>query len=140
MEDLFNVGQRRIVTIALRRFEQHLRQADAWLQGGGQETGILYSRRLRLEPDLRAEARQVIASALEQLAELARQFDLTPVEEDLAAEIVGHMRIDWTDLKDVCSDGLKGCGAVDPRLAQELDPRLNRLATLAMTLMSRVRD
>ena len=134
MADLLNESQRRTLTSTLMLHEKDLRQADAWLQGIGVETGIMYHRTLRLSAEERTAARQVIAQALEQIAELARKFDLRPTEDNLAAAIRAQMQLDWCDLSDTDADSLKRCGAVDPRLGPALDPGIAELSRLAMTL------
>jgi len=134
MTDLLNEPQRTALTSMLLLFEKHLRQADAWLQGNGVETGIMYYRTLRLSSAERTAARQLIAQGLEQVAELARRFDLQPTEDNLVAAIRAEMQLDWSDLSDTYADSLKRCGAVDPRLGPALDPGIAELSRLAMTL------
>ncbi len=134
MADLLNESQRRTLTSTLMLHEKDLRQADAWLQGIVVESGILYHRTLRLSAEQRAAARQVIAQALEQIAELARRFDLRPKEDNLVAAMRAQMQLDWCDLSDTYADSLKRCGAVDPLLEPSLDPGIAELSKLAMAL------
>ena len=117
----------------MRLLEKHLRQIDAWLQGD-EETGILYRQRLRLSPEQRAIARQQVAVALAEIAELSVQLDLPGEDENLAATIGAMMRLDWCDLGGMYSDQLKRAGAVDPRLGAVLDPHLDRLARAVLSL------
>jgi len=139
MNGLLNESQRNSLTIVLRMLEEKLRQADAWLQGVD-ETGILYRRRLRLPPERGVLARQHIAVALEQIAELARQFDLEPVDNSPEATIMAEMSESWANLWDARSDKLKRYGEVDPLLSQALDPSMDRLIELTLELMSTVRN
>lgn len=133
MNDLLNEPQRRSLTSMMRLLEQHLRQIDGWLQGN-EESGILYRRRLRLSPERRAIARQQVAAALAEIADLARRLELPGEDEDLAATIGAMMHLDWCYLGDRYADKLKRCGAVDPRLAAVLDPTLDRLTRLVFSL------
>lgn len=133
MDDLLNKSQRRRITSRLQRLEEHLRQVNAWLEVT-EETGLLYRRSLRLSPERRAAARQNIAAALEQIGELAARFNLARQEEDLAATINAMMRLDWCDLDGAYAHELKSCGEVDPRLESALDPHLDRLAGLVLSL------
>ena len=133
MADLLNPAQRSSLTIGLRAFEMHLRQADAWLQGG-EERGILYRRSLDLSPEQRAAARAQIAAALAQIAVLAERFGLAAAEDELGATIASQMSVDWANLCDARSDKLRRYGEVDPRLADLLDVDLDRLAQLALSL------
>jgi len=139
MDDLFSVPQRASLAIVLRLLEQDLRQADEWLQGA-EESGILYRRKLRLPPERRAVARRYIAAALKQIAELARKFDLQPVDDSPEATITAEMSERWANLCDARSDKLKRYGDVDPRLARALDPSLDRLIELTLALMSTLRN
>jgi hypothetical protein len=139
MDDLLNESQFNSLAIVLRLLEQDLRQADEWLQGAD-ETGILYRRKLRLQPERRAVARRHIAAALRQIAELSRQFDLQPVDDSPEATIVSEMSERWANLVDSRSDKLNRYGDVDPRLAQALDPSLDRLIELTLALMSTIKS
>jgi hypothetical protein len=131
--ELLNTAQRSSLTIGLRAFEMHLRQADTWLRGG-EERGILYRRSLDLSSEGRAVARAQIAAALAQIAALAERFDLTVTEDDLGAAIAAQMSVDWANLSDARSAKLRRYGAVNPRLADLLDVDLDRLAQLALSL------
>ena len=135
MTDLLNEPQRRTLTSMLMLHEKSLRQADAWLQGIGVESGTLYYRTMRLSEEQRAAVRQVIAQALEQIVELARRLDLQPREDNLVAAVRAQMQLDWCDLSEVYADALKSCGAVDPCLGPVLDPGIAELSRLAMTLV-----
>jgi hypothetical protein len=137
--ELLNIAQRSSLTIGLRAFEMHLRQADAWLRGG-EERGILYRRSLNLSPEQRAAARGQIAAALAQIAVLAERFGLANADEDLGAAIAAQMSIDWADLSDAHSGKLRRYGDVDFRLADQLDADLDLLAELALSLADISRD
>lgn len=135
---MLNPSQRNSLSITLRIFEENLRQADAWLQSE-ENAGILYRHSLRLSPESKGVARHVIEAALNEIAELAHEFGLKPVEKDLTATVIATMSTDWVHLCDAHSDTLVQYGAVDPRLAQTLDPRLDRLAEMALLLAAAVR-
>lgn len=139
MTELLNAAQRGSLTIGLRAFEMHLRQADAWLQGE-EEHGILYRRSLHLAPKHRAAARAEIAEALARIAVLAAQFDLPVTEDDLGATIASQMSVDWANLCDTRADKLRRYGEVDPRLAEFLDADVDALAQLALSLAALQRD
>ena len=139
MTDLLNEPQRSSLAVVLRMFEEELRQADAWLDGSLDE-GTLYRRVLHLPPETRAAAREKIAIALAQIAELAQAFGLEPQEQDLAATIAAAMSLSWASLCDTRSDKLRRYGDVDPRLEQALDPHVEGLADLALSLASLLRS
>jgi hypothetical protein len=138
VNDLLNTPQRSSLTNVLRMLEERLRQAQAWLPGAD-ETGLLYHHSLRLSQEQQELAARIIAMALDEIAQVSREFDLAPREDDLAAVIGAGMSLVWADLVDTRSDKLNRFGAVDPRLAQQLDPHLDRLIELALLLSSLVR-
>jgi len=133
MDDALNQAQRSAVSIVLRRFEEQLRQAEHWLKGTD-ETGTLYRRRLEIEAERHRNALDKIDEALHVISDLACEFDLAPVEQDLLAKINAEMTVCWADLHDTRSIKLRRYGDVDPRLAYVLDPRVDRLAELASEL------
>lgn len=135
MDDLLNPNQRRSVAIALRMFEESLRQTDSWLQEA-EANGILYRQKLNLPAPQRQEAQQRIAAALEQIAEIVQTLDLEPVLDNPAGLIRGKMSVSWASLIDTQSDNLRRYGQVDPRLKSVLDPAVRQLAQLAFDLAS----
>ncbi len=138
MAELLNGPQHSSLAIMLRMFEEELRQADARLQSPP-DGGTLYRRVLRLSPETQAAARRKIVTALALIAELAQEFGLDQQEQDVAAMIAGAMSLSWASLCDMRSDKLKRYGDVDPRLRQALDPRVEQLADLALSLASMLR-
>ena len=136
--NLLNDAQRNSLAIGLRAFEMHLRQAAAWLEDG-EETGILYRRRLALPAERRAAMRRQIAAALASIAVLAERFNLAPAEETLEASIAAQMSVDWANLSDLRSDKLRRYGDVDPRLADLLDADIAELADSALALATACR-
>ena len=139
MSELLNAAQRSSLTIGLRTFEMHLRQADAWLQDG-EESGILYRRSLNLSPERRAAARAQIKVTLQRIADLAEQFDLPVAEESLLAAIAGQLSVDWANLCDVASAKLQRYGDVHPGLAEMLDADVHALAQQALSLAALGQD
>jgi Fe-S-cluster formation regulator IscX/YfhJ len=139
MSPSLNATQRAAVVIALSGFERDLRQAEMWLRGQKQE-GVLYRTSLQLSPTRRVAALTEIAGALEIIARLVERLGLQPTEESLASKIAAAMTINWADLIDVGSAKLKRYGPVDPDLHRTLDPETARLAELALSISSLVRE
>lgn len=133
MNDLLNEPQRRRLTCTLRIIERHLRQVNAWLQIT-EEPGILYRRILPLSSERRTEARHCVTAALEQISELASMFNLVCQDENLLATIDAMMGLDHCDVEDTYADSMKSCGAVNPHLGPVLDPPLERLSKLVLSL------
>lgn len=128
-----NPSQRRSVANTLRMFEESLRNADAWLDGG-EVTGILYHQRLDLSADRRQAAQQRIKVALDQIAALVLEIDLEQEQEDMSGLIRADMSLSWANLLDLQSEKLRRFGEVDPKLKVVLDPILLQLAQAALEL------
>ena len=133
MEDLLNPTQKNSLCVTLRRFEENLLHARAWLDGN-EENGVLYRRKLILPEKRRLQAEQEIGTALDLIEKLSRDFDL-PIESENAASLIhGEMSISWADLLDSRASELRRCGIVHPELSNALDPGIQSLARIALTL------
>jgi hypothetical protein len=137
MDDLMNPAQRASVTITLKLMEENLRQAYQWLNTPEFE-GILFRRGTSLTEEQRTKILEEIAEGLDLIAQMAGYFDLQPIDEDLGAAIRGQMSADWANLMDTRAKKLARFGKVEPRLAQVLDPGIERLALLAIRLVNLV--
>ena len=135
MDDPYFVSpyQKNSVTVTLRMFEESLRKALFWMDGG-EEIGILYRRRLDVPEEVKAQARGRILQALELIQELADTFHLEVLEENTARHIKGDIFIDWENLSDIRADRLKGFGAPKEGLSAVLDPPVDMLCRLALQL------
>lgn len=133
--ELLNPTQKTKVTIILRAFEEHLRQALGWLDGYRDE-GYLYFRKLDLPPENQEEARKNIGDALTLIAQLVEQLDLQPEAENAARIVWGAMAIDWTDLTDIYARDVRGAGEVHPGLAAVIDHPVDQLASLALSIQA----
>ena len=133
-----NDYQRNSLAAVLRLHEHRLRQAEEWLLQTP-ASGSLYRRVLRLSAEQRQLALGRIAEALALVAQVARDFALEPVEEDLGAGMAADMTVSWANLLDASSGKLGRYGAVDPRLGPLLDPYVGRLAELALELAGAIR-
>lgn len=133
MNPLLNAGQARALQITLRLFEEHLRRADAYLDGA-LENGTLYHQIISISPDRCARIRVVIDEALAELAALAQELCLETEPDDVGATIRATMSACWANLADARTGGLRRYGSVDPALVSVLDPTIERLAELALTI------
>ncbi len=139
MNRLFNPAQRRSVTTTLRDFEISLRRALLWLEG--QHTnGILYHDALNLSDLQRARIRQTIEVALEEIDALCDLLRLNSEEQEAGSLIRSEMTIAWANLLDIQSKKLRRYGAVDPQVAEVLDPRVRNLSNLAIQLAKLFED
>ncbi len=135
VSEWLNDHQLQSVVIALRVFEERLREADAALRGK-ESDGILVVPVIHLGQDEVELARSRIAQALDEIAVMARDLSLEPKPDDVKATIRGMMSASWVDLMDVRSVALRRYGGVDPRVELGLDPVVERLAQLALSIAS----
>lgn len=133
MSELLNVAQRRSVEIGLRTVEKHLLEARVWLQHAP-EPGFLQQRRASLTPDQQAAILDLIDVAEGEIARLAGRFNLVANEQEFAAVFIAGMSAAWAILCDLRADKLTRYGEVDQRLADELDPGIELLTQLTLTL------
>jgi hypothetical protein len=133
MSELMNQAQRTSVFVALRTFEQYLRQLDRWLQGL-EADGILYKYKMDLLPQKRALMQQKITAGLALVEELAQALQLEPEIIDLVGSVRGQMSESWANLIDSRAARLRRYGEVDPGLAQPLDHVLDRMVQIAAYL------
>jgi hypothetical protein len=133
MSVLMNQAQRTSVFVALRTFEQYLRQLDRWLHGL-EAGGILYKYKMDLPLERRALMQQKIAAGLALVEDLAQTLQLEPEVIDLVGAVRGQMSESWANLIDSRAAKLRRYGEVDPGLSQPLDPALDRLVQIAAEL------
>ena len=113
--------QHRHLRTSLLTYEKALRNADRLLSEGD-EVGILYHRTQHLDADQRRLAHEEIMKALQEIASLANQLRIEPVEEDSAHIILPEMIVSWANLVDCHSDRMKGYGTIDPEASSKIDP------------------
>ena len=133
MKDLLNPYQWNSLRITLRAFEQNLRRAQEWLDGK-EEHGTLYQSKLVLRADSRKKAQREINSALDQIAELSRLFEMSRENTNPASLIRGEMSVSWADLHDSRTHKLGRYGKVHPELSNVLDSQVQQLAEIAQNL------
>ncbi|MCL4880385.1 MAG: hypothetical protein KJ064_27275 [Anaerolineae bacterium] len=83
----------------------------------------------------REQIRQLIASALNKTAYLARTFSLPFEVQDHRSTLQGQFSILMVDMYDIRSAKLSGFGDVSPGLANVLDPHVERLIVIIRALM-----
>lgn len=133
MNNLLNPSQRRSLVITLRIFEEELNYIDTWLHAS-ETSGILYHKKLLLSQEKIQLVKQIITTALEEIATLTNKFGFEPEEDNPASLICGMMSESWANLLDSQSTKLKRYGEVDPNLGKVLDPSIEKLAKLALEL------
>lgn len=133
MSVLMNQAQRTSVFVALRTFEQYLRQLDRWLSGL-EADGILYKYKMELPFEKRALMQQKIATGLAFVGDLAQRLQFEPEVIDLVGAVRGQMSESRANLIDSHAAKLQRYGEVDPGLSRSLDPAIDRLVQIAAEL------
>lgn len=133
MTGLLNFTQHNKIFINLRGFEEDLRKAAFWLNGG-EENGILYHHYLNLSQEYYPHIISLIDEALSIINELVIKLNLTKEEENAARMLMGKMTMNWAALSDCHAKNLRGSGTVHPDLAELLDAPIDRLAQIALDL------
>jgi len=142
MTDMLNEFQRNSLITVLLMCEKRLRRAQAYLSSAPTQ-GILYQEVLSLPEGQQRYAYQLVIEGLALVAEMARDFNLESTNEDITRAIAAAMNACWSELGDARSARLRAYGAVDPRLGPRLDPKLERLEKLVLsidTLMRRPKE
>lgn len=126
--DLLNPNQHRALAITLRHVEKNLRRVLSDLVD--EEQAILYRTTITLPEDKRPEVKWLVETALQEIAELARRFELPSETLDNTAMLRGPMALLRSDLYDIQARKLKRFGKVDSGLEAELDPAVTGLIEL----------
>jgi len=132
MEGL-NTAQRNFLWASLHTFEVTLRQTERWLRERT-ERGYLYRSQLRLSPEREAEVRQLLQTALRELATASEQLGLAPREESINRLLSGQFSVCWAELVDAHPARLQGYGEVSAQVVAEAGAALERMAAYALRL------
>lgn len=130
---MLNDAQHISLRIVMRLIEEKMRAIDRQL-ANPEEHGLLFEVRNDITPDTERALRQPIQEVYTLIGALKEQFAL-PLETELASrEILKGLPQLWVMLQESDAKGLQRFGAVDPALAQVLDPQICRLARLMLEL------
>ncbi len=69
-----------------------------------------------------------------QIAAAADRWGIARAERDSAAMISGILAIAWQGIGEALTSNLRGFGELDPDLAAELDPSIERLMSLVLEI------
>ncbi len=124
---------RHAVGVRLRLLEERLATVRRLLLED--EEGRLYRRRRPPIPaDHAARMLALLDETAVQIAAAADQWGIPRAERDSAAMIGGILAIAWQGIGEALTSNLRGFGEVDPGLAAELDPSIERLMGLVLEL------
>ena len=126
-------NRRRAVGLRLRLLEERLATVRRLLLEA--EEGRLYRRRRpSMTADREARMLALIDEAVLEIAAAAERLRVPRVEQDAAAKMGGILAIAWQGIGEALASNLRGFGEVDPMLAAELDPSIERLMDLVLEL------
>lgn len=127
-----NPYQKNALEIELRHLEQALLRARGFIRHPPEDCRLTSYRPISETARLRLE--ELIDQVLAEIAVLVNRFELQPQVEDLGSYINAAMAQAWADLYDTLSPKLRRYGAVDPALAETLDPHIRSLIRLTYEL------
>jgi hypothetical protein len=131
---LLNESQRRSLTITLRRVEMAVwRLEDRMIRGNPHD---LMLTRFVHAPDAEQQAAllNLIRQVREEVAALAKAYDLEASEEDFLHSVSGEFTVLWADLEDTRPSKLRRYGAIHPQANEVLGPPIQHLITLMLAI------
>ena len=132
--NLLNDSQRRSLSVTLQRVEMAAwRLEEALTQ---RSTPPLVLTRLTNPLDEQQQAALLALARLirQEIALLAHEYDLAATEQNFARLVMAEFTLLWADLEDVRPQKLLRYGNVKPALHQVLDPQLQHLIHLVLTI------
>ena len=130
-------NQRRHLTIYLAQVEDAVEALEQLATDRTHERVLRVDRR-DLPEDFGGRNRDDLSLVRSGLAEMAQTFQLTPLQRSRAREALGLLTIAIVQLQDAGSRGLRGYGPVDPDLPEVLDPALDRLRAVLVSVAGRL--
>jgi hypothetical protein len=130
-------GQRRHLTVFLAQVEDAVLALER-LATDPPSGNSLRLDLLDLPLGFRAGSREDLAQVRAGLGTLAQTLQVEPLARSRAQEALGLVTFAIVQLEDAGSRGLRGYGAVDPRLPPVLDPALGQLRTLLARVAARL--
>jgi hypothetical protein len=128
--------------VTLTEFEETLRLALDMMEKP-ESKGILFLKKLEIEPKERQEIRELIQNSLVEIQKLSQAYNLLPRSRKANNLLVAKMSVSWANLIDTQSSGLKNYGKLEDDIAENLDPIITRLSVYALrlsTLFSKSND
>jgi hypothetical protein len=132
-DERMNPAHKRALRSALHLFETALRNTERELRAG-EENGILFQRKVRMDSAQKQQVLGLITSTLEELEGFARELGITPVQETVEGAIMARMSLAWENLENCRPERMKGYGYLDTQAAAVLDPAITHLAQSALQI------
>ena len=136
---VLNANQRRHFEVLLGRLEDSIAKIESLLVAESADDRILSLVADDLPEEFRASARETLGGVRTQIAELSVLLMLRPRNVSRRRTIAATLTSEAIRLEDSLSSQLQGYGALDPTVAQYLDPILSQMATILAALAARLR-
>ena len=133
-----NQSQRTSLSIALRHLETAIESIDQLLDGD--RRGILKHTTTDLPIGRREAARRMLTAMRDEIQVLTAEFDLEVEEQNGRRIAVALLAHSWEGLEDARVEKLRRYGAVDATLKDSLDPHIERLINLVLSLQEFILD
>src|SRR3990172_11033908 len=131
--EVLNPLQKNSLRISLMLIERGMLEVDRLLSDGEHE-GILF----RITDDLREETKTDLWRLIHELRQIVREmkdrFQLDLEIDEKSRAIFGKVPLLWEIVTDTDANRLRGYGKIDPALKDLLDPSVERLSRLLLSM------
>ncbi len=127
-----NQSQRTSLSITMRHLETAVESIEQLLERD--RRGILKRTTTDLSSKRRDTARRMLTAVRDEIRVLTAEFDLDVEVQNGLKIAVALLAHSWEGLEDARSENLRRYGAVDAALKDNLDPHIERLINLVLSL------
>ena len=124
---MLNEAQHTHLSVVLRIAEERLLNLQRQLTGDSSAAKLSETKNDLTETE-RALVTEKITELLRLIAGLSYRFSVTARSRSLRHALDATLSITWADLQDVKEKALRNYGDTDPRLSEQLDPLVDKIA------------
>lgn len=125
---VLNPNQRRHFEVLFARLEDSLEKVSGLLDSSPGQRRVLTTVQHDLPPAFRQHASPIIDELRRRIAELTAALSLEPRTVSVARMVGASLNAEAIRLEDSLSPQLRGYGALDPSVPEQLDPIINEMA------------
>jgi hypothetical protein len=130
---MLNEYQRNSLRVVMHLIEEKMREIERLLDRP-EEAGLMYDLKNDVTPETAKALRKMVPTIYARIGDLRDRLDLPRKTKAASRELLKGVPQLWVMLEESYSKQLRRYGEVDPRLAAELDPQIEALATLMLEL------